>query len=72
MLITTCTQCSARFRVTPAQLNAKQGQVRCGRCRTVFDAMVAGLARYIATTLAAKDGRRPRATARNAYSYKDV
>ena len=37
MLITTCTGCSARFRVTPQQLNAKQGQVRCGRCRTVFN-----------------------------------
>jgi predicted Zn finger-like uncharacterized protein len=37
MLITTCTQCGARFRVTPQQLNAKQGQVRCGRCRTVFN-----------------------------------
>ena len=37
MLITTCTHCGARFRVTPPQLNAKQGQVRCGRCRTVFN-----------------------------------
>ena len=37
MLITTCTNCSARFRVTPQQLNAKQGQVRCGRCRGVFN-----------------------------------
>ena len=37
MLITTCTQCGARFRVTPTQLNAKQGQVRCGRCRSVFN-----------------------------------
>jgi predicted Zn finger-like uncharacterized protein len=37
MLITTCTHCGARFRVTPTQLNAKQGQVRCGRCRTVFN-----------------------------------
>ena len=37
MLITTCTGCSARFRVTPQQLNAKQGQVRCGRCRTAFN-----------------------------------
>lgn len=37
MLITTCTSCSARFRVTPQQLNAKQGRVRCGRCRTVFN-----------------------------------
>lgn len=37
MLITTCTHCRARFRVTPQQLNAKQGQVRCGRCRSVFN-----------------------------------
>ncbi len=36
MLITTCTYCVARFRVTPQQLNAKQGQVRCGRCGKVF------------------------------------
>jgi predicted Zn finger-like uncharacterized protein len=36
MLITTCTHCLARFRVTPQQLNAKQGQVRCGRCGKVF------------------------------------
>ena len=37
MLITTCTHCAARFRVTPPQLNAKQGQVRCGRCHNVFN-----------------------------------
>jgi predicted Zn finger-like uncharacterized protein len=37
MLITTCTHCRSRFRVTPQQLNAKQGQVRCGRCRSVFN-----------------------------------
>jgi predicted Zn finger-like uncharacterized protein len=36
MLITTCTHCLARFRVTPQQLNARQGQVRCGRCGEVF------------------------------------
>lgn len=36
MLITTCTHCLARFRVTPAQLNARQGQVRCGHCNKVF------------------------------------
>jgi predicted Zn finger-like uncharacterized protein len=36
MLITTCAHCGARFRVTPLQLNAKQGQVRCGRCQKVF------------------------------------
>jgi len=37
MLITTCTHCNARFRVTPPQLNAKQGKVRCGRCHNVFN-----------------------------------
>jgi predicted Zn finger-like uncharacterized protein len=36
MLITTCAHCRARFRVTPQQLNTKQGQVRCGRCGKVF------------------------------------
>jgi predicted Zn finger-like uncharacterized protein len=37
MLITTCGNCAARFRVTPQQLNAKQGQVRCGSCHEVFN-----------------------------------
>ena len=37
MLITTCSHCEARFRVTPQQLNARQGQVRCGRCNQVFN-----------------------------------
>ena len=37
MLITTCGHCRARFRVTPQQLNAKSGQVRCGKCQKVFN-----------------------------------
>src|SRR5258708_4839953 len=37
MLITTCGHCGARFRVTPQQLNARQGQVRCGRCHGIFN-----------------------------------
>jgi predicted Zn finger-like uncharacterized protein len=45
VLITTCTHCLARFRVSPQQLNAKQGQVRCGRCRKVFNGFEA-LERY--------------------------
>lgn len=40
MLITTCANCHSRFRVTPQQLNAKQGQVRCGRCTQVFNGFV--------------------------------
>jgi len=45
VLITTCTHCLARFRVSPQQLNAKQGQVRCGRCRKIFNGFEA-LERY--------------------------
>src|SRR5947207_16019150 len=45
MLITTCTHCLARFRVSPQQLNVKQGEVRCGRCRKVFNGFEA-LERY--------------------------
>jgi predicted Zn finger-like uncharacterized protein len=37
MLVTTCGHCQSRFRVTPQQLNARQGQVRCGRCHAVFN-----------------------------------
>ncbi|HET7729186.1 MAG TPA: zinc-ribbon and DUF3426 domain-containing protein [Usitatibacter sp.] len=37
MLVTTCGHCQSRFRVTPQQLNARQGQVRCGRCQAVFN-----------------------------------
>lgn len=37
MLVTTCDHCQSRFRVTPQQLNARQGRVRCGRCHAVFN-----------------------------------
>jgi predicted Zn finger-like uncharacterized protein len=37
MLVTKCRNCSARFRVTPEQLNLRQGQVRCGQCHEVFN-----------------------------------
>lgn len=36
-LITRCPSCHTTFRVTPRELQAHGGQVRCGRCRTVFD-----------------------------------
>ncbi|GAB4168301.1 MAG: hypothetical protein OHK0026_05880 [Rhodocyclaceae bacterium] len=39
MILTRCPQCGTRFRVTPEQLRARQGRVRCGRCRTAFDAL---------------------------------
>ena len=38
MLLTTCPNCEAQFKVTPEQLNIRQGRVMCGRCRNVFNA----------------------------------
>jgi predicted Zn finger-like uncharacterized protein len=36
--ITQCPTCKTRFKVTPEQLEAHQGLVRCGRCQSVFNA----------------------------------
>lgn len=36
-LITTCPHCATSFRVTPDQLRARAGKVRCGQCSQVFD-----------------------------------
>jgi len=36
--ITLCPQCGTHFNITLEQRNAHQGQVRCGRCQTVFNA----------------------------------
>jgi predicted Zn finger-like uncharacterized protein len=36
-MVTRCPACETLFRVTPQQLQAHRGQVRCGRCMTVFD-----------------------------------
>jgi predicted Zn finger-like uncharacterized protein len=41
-LITRCKVCATAFRVQRAQLSARGGKVRCGKCGTVFDG-VAGL-----------------------------
>lgn len=40
-MLTTCTKCHTRFRVTASQLKLASGQVRCSRCHTVFDAFEA-------------------------------
>ena len=39
MIQTLCPGCGTAFRVTPDQLKAKQGKVRCGRCQHVFNAI---------------------------------
>lgn len=36
-MATQCPVCNTTFRVTPQQLQAQHGKVRCGRCATVFD-----------------------------------
>lgn len=36
-LVTRCPRCQTLYRVVPAQLQARGGQVRCGRCMHVFD-----------------------------------
>jgi predicted Zn finger-like uncharacterized protein len=36
-IITQCPGCGTTFRVTPPQLQAQHGMVRCGRCAHVFD-----------------------------------
>lgn len=36
-LVTRCPRCNTLYRVVPAQLQARGGQVRCGRCMNVFD-----------------------------------
>ena len=36
---TTCPSCRTSFRVTPQQLAARQGQVRCGHCNTLFNGL---------------------------------
>jgi predicted Zn finger-like uncharacterized protein len=40
-LVTRCPGCGTAFRVLPGQLAARNGQVRCGKCNTVFDGIAA-------------------------------
>ncbi|MBM3344666.1 MAG: DUF3426 domain-containing protein [Betaproteobacteria bacterium] len=39
-MITQCPHCSTAFNVVPEQLFARDGRVRCGNCRQVFDGLV--------------------------------
>jgi predicted Zn finger-like uncharacterized protein len=38
-MLTRCPACSTHFRVTPEQLKARSGRVRCGECQNVFNAL---------------------------------
>lgn len=39
MSLTRCPECQTAFRVTPEQLQARSGKVRCGHCHGVFNAL---------------------------------
>src|SRR5437870_3853507 len=41
MMRTLCPACGTAFRVTPEQLKARLGTVRCGQCRSQFNALEA-------------------------------
>jgi predicted Zn finger-like uncharacterized protein len=43
-LTTRCPICGTAFRVQPAQLSARGGKVRCGKCTQVFDGVAALIA----------------------------
>ena len=38
-MLTRCPSCATTFRITPEQLKARQGRVRCGQCQGVFNAL---------------------------------
>lgn len=38
-MLTRCPSCTTHFRVTPEQLKARTGRVRCGECQHVFNAL---------------------------------
>ena len=40
-LMTRCPSCGTAFRVQPAQLSARGGKVRCGKCGNIFDGVKA-------------------------------
>ena len=49
-LVTRCRTCGTAFRVQPAQLSARGGRVRCGKCATIFDGVAGLLAESAAPT----------------------
>lgn len=58
-MYTRCPHCATVYRVTPQQLQASSGQVKCGRCQAQFDAFAS-----LAASVAGSHDARP-AAARN-------
>ena len=50
-LVTRCPTCATTFRVLPAQLSARGGRVRCGKCSSVFDGVACLLTEEAAAAL---------------------
>lgn len=54
-IITRCPACTTAFRASERQLSAREGQVRCGRCATVFDARAYALPGSVETAPAGNE-----------------
>ena len=50
-LVTRCGYCATTFRVSPAQLSARAGRVRCGKCAAIFDGVANLLAQEAVAAL---------------------
>lgn len=48
-MLTRCPACDTTFRITPEQLKARQGRVRCGHCQHVFNALDTLIEEVVAT-----------------------
>jgi predicted Zn finger-like uncharacterized protein len=48
-MLTRCPACETTFRITPEQLKARQGRVRCGHCQHVFNALDTLIEEVVAT-----------------------
>jgi predicted Zn finger-like uncharacterized protein len=59
MMLTRCPECATVFRVTPDQLKARQGRVRCGRCHRVFNAIDALIENVPATLASSPEPEAP-------------
>ncbi len=64
-LATRCPVCQALFRVAPAQLRARTGQVRCGSCSAIFDGL-AHLVPEAGKPAASIEASNPESESRNA------
>jgi predicted Zn finger-like uncharacterized protein len=81
-MYTQCPSCKTVFRLPPELLNAAQGQVRCSRCRTVFNGLEHLFRQHVdetdTSTLASETGEQvdwpagPRPVHEAALQYRDA